>query len=172
LWGLLSFSFNKAIPEKKWRVLLLSKIRTDHLKTNPWEGNTMKSKIIAFVIGTLVCTLSAPAMLQSSKDWVDIKDPKELRALYSNKTFRHTYMGVPIAEHYRADGKGIIISVELRIPCTWEVKGNDQVCVSDEKGTNCCRFQRHKKNRDEYVQRCTRDASMHILKVEDGIPEF
>ncbi len=81
-------------------------------------------------------------------------------------------MGVSVVEHYRADGKGILISGELRIPRTWEVKGNDHVCVSSEKGTNCCTFQRHKKNRDEYVRRCTYEAAMYILKVEDGIPEF
>jgi hypothetical protein len=130
----------------------------------------MTSRNIAFMTGVLFFMLSGPV---ASQDWVDIKSPKELRALYSNKTFRSTFMGVPAVEHYRADGKGIYISAELRIPRTWEVKGNDQVCISDEKiGTNCCRFQRHKKNRDEYVRRCTYDGLMTILKVEDGIPEF
>jgi hypothetical protein len=120
--------------------------------------------------GVLFFMLSMPV---ASQDWVDIKNPKELRALYSNKTFRYTLGGVPIVEHYRADGKGIVISGELRIPQTWEVKGNDQVCTSDaRKGTDCCRFQRNKKNRDEYVRRCTYGNVMNILKVEDGIPEF
>lgn len=81
--------------------------------------------------------------------------------------------GVPIVQHYRADGKGIFISGEQRTPQTWEVKGKDQVCISDEKiGTNCCRFQRSKKNRDEYVRRCQYDSYMGTFKVEDGIPEF
>ena len=82
-------------------------------------------------------------------------------------------MGVPVVEHYRADGKGIYISVELRIPRTWEVKGKDQVCTSDaRKGTDCCRFQRSKKNRDEYVRRCQYDSYMGTFMVEDGVPEF
>ena len=129
----------------------------------------MTSRNIAFMTGVLFFMLSGPV---ASQDWVDIKNPKELRALYSNKTFRSTYLGVPVVEHFRADGKGILISAELRIPYTWEIKGNDQVCVSDEKGTDCYRFQRHKKNRDEYVRRCTYDGLMTILKVEDGVPEF
>lgn len=125
---------------------------------------------IAFMTGVLFFMLSGPV---ASQDWVDIKNPKELRALYSNKTFRYTLGGVPIVEHYRADGKGISISGDIRIPQTWEVKGNDQVCTSDaRKGTDCCRFQRNKKNRDEYVRRCTYGNVMTILKVEDGIPEF
>ena len=130
----------------------------------------MTSRNIAFMTGVLFFMLSGSV---ASQDWVDIKDPKELRALYSNKTFRYTFAGVPIVNHYRDDGKGISISGDLRTPQTWEVKGNDQVCVSDaQKGTNCCRFQRNKKYPGEYVRRCTYDSVMTILKVEDGIPEF
>jgi len=70
---------------------------------------------------------------------VDIKSSKELRALHSNKTFKLTFMGVPVVAHYRADGKGILISADLRMPCTWEVKGNDQVCISDERSNFCWR---------------------------------
>lgn len=82
-------------------------------------------------------------------------------------------MGVPVVEHYRADGKGIYISAELRNPRTWEVKGKDQVCTSDaRKGKDCCRFQRSKKNRDEYVRRCQYDSYMGTFMVEDGVPEF
>jgi len=82
-------------------------------------------------------------------------------------------MGLPVVEHYRADGKGIVISRELRTPRTWEIKGNDQVCVSDETiGTGCCRFQRSKKNQDEYVRRCEPSSYMGTFMVEDGIPEF
>ncbi|MBS3918186.1 MAG: hypothetical protein KG012_04805 [Deltaproteobacteria bacterium] len=129
----------------------------------------MTSRNIAFMTGVLFFMLSGPV---ASQDWVDIKNPKELRALYSNKTFRSTYLGVPVVEHFRADGKGILISAELRTPCTWEVKGNDQVCVSDEKGTDCYKFQRNKKNREEYVRLRQGRPFMTILKVEDGVPEF
>jgi len=134
----------------------------------------MTSRNIAIMTGVLFFMMSGPV---ASQDWVDIKNPKELSALHSNKTFRSTHQGVPVVEHYRADGKGIFISGELRIPCTWEVKGNDQVCVSNEKDTNCYKFQRHKRNRDEYVKTRikasqSQPAGMVIFKVEDGIPEF
>ncbi|MBP1735555.1 MAG: hypothetical protein H6Q53_1842 [Deltaproteobacteria bacterium] len=135
----------------------------------------MVSRIIVLITGVMFLMLSGPV---ASQDWVDIKNPKELRALYSNKTFRGTWGGVPYVEHNRADGKGIFISAQLRAPYTWEVKGNDQVCISFQEGTDCFRFQRSKKNPDEYVrtrtQHGTRRAtsSMEILKVEDGIPEF
>jgi len=50
----------------------------------------MKSQNVAFIVGALICTLFVPAVSQSADDWVEIKDPAELRALYSNKTIRGT----------------------------------------------------------------------------------
>ena len=130
----------------------------------------MKLRNIALMTGVLFFMLSGPV---ASQNWVDIKDPKDLRALFSNKTFRSTVGGVSVVEHYRADGKGILVSGEMRTPYTWEVKGKDQVCISDAKrGTDCCRFQRSKKNRDEYVRRCQYDSYMGTFIVEDGVPEF
>jgi len=132
----------------------------------------MKSRNIAFLTGALICMLSAPAMPQSSKNWVDIKDPKELRAIYSNKTFRGKAFGEPFVAHYRSDGKGILISGELRTPRTWEVKGKDQVCVTDAMATNCFKFQRNKTNRNEIVATQVKDRFLLQFTVEDGIPEF
>ncbi len=131
----------------------------------------MKSRNIAFLTGVLICMLSTPAMPQSSKDWVDIKDPKELRALYSNKTFKGNHW----VGHYRADGKGIYIAQGGNsLPRTWEVKGNDQVCtMSPEIGVaSCFRFQRHRKNRNEVMLTNVKDGTSHMVTVEDGIPQF
>jgi len=134
----------------------------------------MKSRNIAFLTGALICMLSTPAMPQSSKDWVDIKDPKELRAIYSNKTFKGKLPmdGTPFVAHYRSDGKGIMIAKEQRFPRTWEVKGNDQVCVTDAMATNCFQFQRNKKNRNEIVATQVKDRWLLQFTVEDGIPKF
>ena len=87
----------------------------------------MKWRNIGFMAGVLVFMLSGPVF---SQEWVDIKDPKELRALHSNKTFKCQVRETPFVEHYRADGKGILVhSTEQRLACSWEVRGNDQ-CVS------------------------------------------
>lgn len=126
---------------------------------------------VAYVAGALICVLSTPAVPQTSKDWIDIKDPKELRVLYSNKTFRSTYAGVTVVEHYRADGKGLLVSGQQRTPRTWEVKGSE-VCTNDASGTFCHRFQRSKKNPDEYVYRREPGNYLAVIKVEDGIPQF
>jgi len=136
---------------------------------NPW-GNAMKSRSIALVTGTVICILSTPAMTQSPKDWADIKDPQELRALYSNKTFR----GNGWVGHYRADGKGIVIVQGGKaVPRTWEVKGKDQVCATPEGGaTSCFRFQRNRKDRNQVVLTNVKDGTSLNFTVEDGIPKF
>lgn len=128
----------------------------------------MKWKNIVLLTGVLVLLLSGPA---ASQDWVDIQGSRELRALHSDKTFKRTFGGVPVVEHYRADGKGLLVSAQMRLPCTWAVKGNDEVCITDERGKSCWKYQRSKKKPEEYVRRNT-EGYMHVLVVEDGIPDF
>jgi hypothetical protein len=132
----------------------------------------MKSSVIAFVTGTLFSILSAPTVGQSSKEWVDVKDPKELRAIYSNKTLKgKTGDGTPFVGHYRSDGKGILIMGNQRIPRTWEVKGTE-VCVTDPNATNCFRLQRHRTNRNEILLEHVKDRWFVRATMEDGIPQF
>ena len=129
----------------------------------------MRLRNLVFMTVVMVFLLSSPA---ASQNWVDVKDPKALKALHSNKTFKYTYMEVPVVEHYRADGKGIRISAQQREPFTWEVKG-DQVCVVPyHEMTPCWQYQRSKKNPEEYVRRDSKHSIMQVIKVEDGIPEF
>lgn len=136
-------------------------------------GIAMTSKQIAFLIGSLFCMLSTPTMAQSSSDWVDIKDPAELRALYSNKTLRgKTADGSTFVGHYSADGSGILIQGDRRTPRTWAVKGNNQVCATHAGGTDCYTFQRHRKNRNEIIGRHVTQPWSFQATVEDGVPKF
>ena len=133
----------------------------------------MKSRSVALVAGAVVCTLSALVIAQSSKDWVDIKDSDELRALYADKTHRaRTFVA-----HYRADGNGILINKgsDVRLPRTWQVKGNDQVCVGAKGGDPACfRYQRSTKNSAEIlaIGESRGQRVMLWFTVEDGIPKF
>jgi hypothetical protein len=136
-------------------------------------GHAMKSRKVTIVVGTLFCMLAAPAVPQSSKDWVDIKDPTELRALYSNKTLRGKGGdGMPFVGHYSADGRGILIQGEKRTPRTWAVKGKDQVCATHERGTDCFTFRRHRKNRNEIAGQHVTQGWVFHATVEDGVPKF
>jgi len=105
-----------------------------------------------------------------AQDWVPIKSAKELTALYSNKTFK----GNGWVGHYRADGRGIqIIQNGKPVSRTWKVVGEDQVCATLENGTtNCNRFQRHRKNRNEIIISRVTDGMTFNVTVQDGIPNF
>jgi hypothetical protein len=137
-------------------------------------GINLKLKFAyAGLVVALTCLLSAPAIAQGSKDWVVIKDPKELRAIYANKTLRGTGgAGMPFVSHYSADGRGILIQGDNRTPRTWAVKGKDQVCVTHEKGTDCFTFERNRKNRNEIIGRHVTQPWSFTATVEDGIPKF
>lgn len=133
----------------------------------------MRSYKSASISGLLLLLSSSPAPAQSSADWIDIKSAKELRAVYSNKTFRGKGpFGDPFVAHYRADGKGVLInSKQERIPRTWEVKG-DQVCITDPKVTNCFTLQRHRKNRNDIVAQHVTGRWISQFMVEEGVPPF
>jgi hypothetical protein len=109
---------------------------------------------------------------QSLSDWIDIDDPNELRALYSNKTFRgRNWDGTPFIGHYRADGRGVLIMGNQRIARTWHVNANE-VCATDARTTSCYRYQRHRSNRNEIVARAVKDGRVVQFVVEDGVPNF
>ena len=129
----------------------------------------MRSRVV-LLTGLLTWMLPAPSIAQSAKDWVDIKDPKELRALYSNKTFR----GNGWVGHYRADGKAMVIIAAGKPDArTWEIKGNDQVCITQGDGiVNCQRLQRNRKKPNEVILTNQRTGMTLNVTVEDGIPKF
>ena len=134
---------------------------------------SMKSSKVALIAGALICALLAPATSQSADDWVAIKDPTELRAIYGNKTIRGVTMtGTAFVGHYGADGKGIMIFGDKRIPRTWRVKGNEQVCVTDVSGTACYVYWRHRDKQNAIKNMNVENGWTSEYTVEDGIPKF
>jgi hypothetical protein len=133
----------------------------------------MKSAITAFWAGALLSLAAMPSLGQSSADWVDIKSATELQALYSNKTFKgKDWMDRPWVGHYRSDGQGILLFEGGRYPRTWQVTGNDQVCVKALTGPACYRFQRHRTKPGVFRNINVANDNMVEFTVEDGVPQF
>ena len=134
----------------------------------------MKHRFVSAAIAAAILgVFASTAMSQADKAWVDIKGAKQLRALYSNKTFKgKDGWGNNFVGHYSPDGKGIFIVGDLRYPRTWEVKGNDQVCVTEARGTDCYTFQRNRKHRNQIKLRSLRRGFYTEITVEDGAPKF
>ena len=141
------------------------------------------SSNVAFITSALVCVLFAPAISQSAWDWVEINDPAELRAIYSNTTLKGTVdFGVqtgstrggthPFVSHNSADGRGIIIFYGQETPRTWEVKGNDQVCIKDARGNACYVYWRHRDKKNQIRAKNIGQGFTWEGTVEDGIPKF
>ena len=133
----------------------------------------MKSAITAFWAGALLSLAAMPSLGQSSADWVDIKSATELQALYSNKTFKgKDWMDRPWVGHYRSDGQGILLFEGGRYPRTWQVTGNDQVCVKALTGPACYRFQRHRTKPGVFRNINVANDNMVEFTVENGVPQF
>ena len=133
----------------------------------------MRAMRVAIAAGTLSLLGAPPAMSDDPKDWVDIKDPGTLRALYSNKTFKgKDWMDRPWVGHYRADGQGIVLFEGGRYPRTWQVMGNDQVCVKALTRPGCYRFQRHRTKPGVYRNINVANDNMVEFTVEAGVPQF
>ena len=129
----------------------------------------MKTTLLTAGLAAMLA-IAAPAQ---ASDWQDIKDPAELRALYSNKTMRgKDWMDRPFVGHYRADGQGLLVFGGDRYARTWAVKGDDQVCVSTAVRTRCYRFQRHASKPGVYRIIDTGDDRPTTVTVEEGIPNF
>ena len=130
----------------------------------------MKTTMLA--AGAALC-LAAALPLQAA-DWVDVKDPKALRALYSNKTFKgKDYLDRPWVGHYRSDGQGLLVIHDgSRIPRTWAVEGKDQVCIESQFPRVCFRFQRDKSQAGVYRSINVANDMAAVFVVEDGVPQF
>jgi hypothetical protein len=121
----------------------------------------------------LVITAAATSTafcLAHAADWVDIKDPAELRALYSNKTFR----GNGWVGHYRTDGTGILI-VQGSAPVRrkWAVKAPDQVCVTPETGSpQCFTFKYVSADHKRILITNASSGGSTFCTLEDGVPKF
>jgi hypothetical protein len=128
---------------------------------------------VAILASALLAFSAPPTLAQDAKDWVDIKDPEALRALFSDKTHRsRAYVA-----HYRADGQGILLSKgsDIRHARTWQLKGGDQVCAGPKGDTpTCYRYQRSTKNPAEVLATGELRGQRVMLwfTVEDGIPKF
>lgn len=135
----------------------------------------MKLTRILILAGALPALIGAPAFAQSSSDWVDIKDPKELRALFSDKTHRgKDTRGNPYVAHFSSDGRGLLVVAGQQYPRTWDIKGSE-VCITaatgPASGTTCRTFERHKTNRNDIVGRAA-NGWTNQFTVEEGIPKF
>ena len=131
----------------------------------------MKSRGIVFLISAFVCLFSVPTIAHSQGDWIDVKNPKEIRALLANNSLTDGWGNV---QSFRADGKVLAVYQSgRRTQHTWKVKGNDQVCATPPiiGPEECWRIQRNRQ--DQSKVRFVFSGGMSVaMTVTAGVPNF
>ena len=138
-------------------------------------GNYLKSRLLAASLGVALLA-GGCATVDDSKSWVDIKDPGELRTLFSDKTFsgKGRYdVNVSYVAYNRADGQGLFVTPDSkRYRYTWKVTGDDQVCFQAESGPRCSRYQRHSTHAGAYRSLNLKTNRLSEFSIKDGVPKF
>lgn len=131
----------------------------------------MKSRSIVFLMSALVCLFAVPTVAHSQSDWVDVKNPKEIRALLANNSLTDGWGNV---QSFRADGKVLAVYQSgRRTQHTWEVKSNDHVCAIPPilGPEECWRMQRNRQNQSK-VRFVFSDGMSVALTLKAGVPNF
>jgi hypothetical protein len=81
----------------------------------------------------------------------------------------------PLPPHPRATPGASIVLPSIkstRVPRTWAIHGNDQVCVKLPWDHPCFRTQRHKTKPGVYRMINVKNDIATVITVEDGTPQF
>lgn len=136
------------------------------------RGSTIKLGMLVALMSVLDCAYAAPGLGQGAGEWMEVRGAGEVRDLYSNKTLEGRVGSNSFVGHYSADGRGILLMNGARLARTWAVKGEDQICVTHERGTDCFTFERNRKNLSEIIGRHVSQPWSFTATIKNGIPKF
>ncbi|RLA45041.1 MAG: hypothetical protein DRR06_08240 [Gammaproteobacteria bacterium] len=110
----------------------------------------MQSRNRYVFIVALVIAISMPTMAQDDA-WVPVTGADTLRNFMKERTAERNLPGGEIARgEYFADGTGVVHEYGASFPRTWEVKGDNQVCISSARGHVCYTYERNTTDPDLY----------------------
>ena len=121
----------------------------------------------------LLGSLGVSAMLFCSgaqaETWEAIDDPKALAALFSDTVLETTLeSGARVVGRYDRDGTGVVEAWGDSFKRSWEVKGQDQVCIDDGRDVTCFRIERNADAQDQYrATNLTTNESL-VMTLTDG----
>jgi hypothetical protein len=100
------------------------------------------------ILAVLILTAGFSAR---AAEWQPLADPEILRTLFSDTVMQTTLTGNVQAEAtYNSDGTGELRAWDETFPRTWKVKGDDQVCIGTERGTNCFQIEQSAEQADTF----------------------
>ncbi len=94
-------------------------------------------RILTFV--TFIALFLSTTVISHSAEWKPVTGEENLRSFMSDTKMEWEEPGGENSRgEYRADGTGTLYSWGgAAIPRTWEVKGDDQICVGARQETRC-----------------------------------
>lgn len=130
------------------------------------------NRFSAWAAATVLGALAPLAAAQGTGDWVAVKDPKELRDLFMNTTFRgQGPTGDAFTAYNRSDGVQLLIIPQTELTRTWRVDGERVwVQVRSRSGPERCQsYQKSAVRKREYRSIREPDGAVATFKVEQGI---
>ena len=110
----------------------------------------MQSRNRYVFIVALLLVVSMPAMAQDD-EWITVTGADTLSNFMKGRTaVRKLPDGEVTRGEYFADGTGVVREYGASFPRTWEIKGDDQVCISSARGHVCYTFERNTADPDLY----------------------
>ena len=121
--------------------------------------------------GMLLSLAALPASAQGSKDWVEIKDPIELRALFANTTFKgQNHEGDTFTAYNHADGMRQLVITQADFMQHWRINGAE-VCtqtLSRLIPEFCFAYSKHATRKGEYQARRVKDGAISSFALTPG----
>lgn len=119
-------------------------------------------------IMTLVLFVLSLTALAQSAEWQPVTGKQNLRNFMSGLKAERTLPNGEISRgEYNPDGTGMLYSWGAAISRTWEVKGNDQICVTAERTTNCYQIESNAADPTLYRARDMATGGIAELRIMD-----
>ena len=127
--------------------------------------NSGKFQVI-LLCGLLVFSAATQAQ---ANEWIPVTGAEALNKYMSGMKAERTLAGGEIGRgEYFPDGTGTLYSWGAKIPRTWEVKGDDQVCITEKRITNCYQIENNSSNPNLYRARNVASGEVGEFKVVNG----
>lgn len=126
---------------------------------------------VKLCVGALSWLFAAPAMSQGSDGWVQIKDPKELQALFTNTTFKGiTNTGEQFTAYNHADGMRQLVIPQLDFMQHWRINGGEACFQVRSRSTpeTCLTYSKHATRKGEYQSRRVKDGALSSFALTPG----
>lgn len=134
---------------------------------DPPPGTPSAALSAAATSSSALSAAAQPPAAQSG-DWTPVTGADELRDFISDKTLEWEEPGRARSRgEYRPDGTGTLHAWGASTPRTWEVKGEDQICITARDVTQCYQLERNTTDPTRYRARDLATGRVTEIRVTD-----